>query len=68
MFDFVKQFVLLGVAQMFPPLNSVVLWIGNTFFAKEQATHREFVANAVAKRLRKSTDRPDLSVSLQIEI
>lgn len=64
MFEFVKQSVLLGVAQMFPPLNPVILWIGNTFYAKEQATHREFVVNAVNERLKKATDRPDLSAPL----
>jgi hypothetical protein len=68
MFEFVKQFVLIGVSQMFPPLNSVVLWMGNTFFAKKQAIHRDFVADAVAKRLKKKTDRPDLFVSLQLKI
>lgn len=68
MFEFVKQFILIGVSQMFPPLNSVVLWMGNTFFAKKQAIHRGFVAEAVAKRLEKKTDRPDLSVSLLLRI
>lgn len=68
MFEFVKQFVLIGVSQMFPPLNSIVLWVGNTIFAEKQAIHRNFVADAVAKRLEKKTDRPDLSVSLQLKI
>jgi hypothetical protein len=64
MFEFVKQFVLIGVSQNLPPLNSVVLWMGNTFFAERQVIHRNFVADAVAERLKKKTDRPDLSVSL----
>jgi hypothetical protein len=66
MFEFVKQSVLIGVSQMFPPLNSVVLWMGNTLFTEKQAIHRDFVIDAVAKRLEKKTDRPDLSVSLRL--
>jgi hypothetical protein len=66
MFEFVKQFVLIGVSQMFPPLNSVVLWMGNTFFAEKQAIHRNFVADAVAKRLERKTDRLDLLVYISL--
>lgn len=60
MFDFVKAYVLMGVAMVFPPLDKLILWVGKTFFANIEEGHRGFVKKRLAKRLEMKDPRPDL--------
>jgi hypothetical protein len=67
MFDFVKAYVLIGVAMVFPPADKLILWVGKTFFASLEKAHRGFVKERLSKRLESKDPRPDLYVSLQGE-
>lgn len=67
MFDFVKAYVITGVAMSFPPLDTLILWVGKTFFPQIEEAHRGFVQEILAKRLEIKDPRPDLYVSLQVE-
>jgi hypothetical protein len=60
MFDFVKAYVLIGVAMVFPPLDTIILWVGKTFFSKMEEAHRGFVQGRLKKRLEMKDPRPDL--------
>jgi hypothetical protein len=62
MFDFVKAYVLIGVAMVFPPLDKLILWVGKTFFANLEEAHRGFVKERLSKRLELEDSRPDLCV------
>jgi hypothetical protein len=62
MFDFVKAYVLIGVAMVFPPLDKLILWVGKTFFANFEEAHRGFVKERLSKRLNLEDPRPDLCV------
>jgi hypothetical protein len=65
MFDFLKGFVLIGVCMSNPPLDTLVLWLGSMLFAKQEAVHRGFVRERVAKRLQMKDSRPDLYALVQ---
>jgi hypothetical protein len=65
MFDFVKAYVLIGVAMVFPPADKVILWIGKTFFSKMEEAHRGFVKDRLMKRLENKDPRPDLYLPIQ---
>jgi hypothetical protein len=60
MFDFVKAYVLIGVAMVFPPLDKLILWVGKTFFSKMEEAHRGFIQGRLKKRLELKDPRPDL--------
>jgi hypothetical protein len=64
-FDFVKGLVVIGVCMSFPPLGTIVLWLGNKLFAEQGEIHRRFVRERLAKRLEMKDPRPDLYGSLQ---
>jgi hypothetical protein len=67
MFDFVKAYVLMGVAMVFPPLDKLILWVGKTFFANIEEAHRGFVKERLAKRLEMKDSRPDLYLTRTVE-
>jgi hypothetical protein len=67
MFDFVKAYVLIGVAMVFPPLDKLILWMGKTFFASMEEAHRGFVKQRLSERLESKDPRPDLYVLLHSE-
>lgn len=67
MFDFVKGYVLMGVAMELPPLDKLLLWVCRTLFANLEETHRGFAKNRLSKRLELKDPRPDLYKSLRAE-
>ena len=67
-FDFVKGYVVIGVCMTFPPLGTLVTWLGSKVFAEQEAVHRGFVRERLAKRLEMKDPRPDLYVCLQTKI
>lgn len=64
MFDFVKSYVLMGVAMTFPPLDTLLLWTAKVFFAEIERGHRSFVRERLARRLEMKDSRPDLYASI----
>jgi hypothetical protein len=60
MFDFVKKYILIGAAMVYHPLDTILLWVGKTFYSKLEDEHRGFAKKRLVKRLQEKDSRPDL--------